>query len=100
MSGLAGPAERARLAETFVALCEIESASGREAAAARFVGAELEGLGVGVEEDDTAAETGADAGNLLARIGGREGARTVLLCAHLDTVPLDDRVEVELAEGV
>jgi tripeptide aminopeptidase len=100
VGGLAGPAERARLAETFIALCEIESPSGRETAAARFVRAELEGLGIGVDEDDTAAETGADAGNLLARIRGREGVRTVLLCAHLDTVPLDDRVEVELAEGV
>ena len=100
VGGLAGPAERARLAETFVALCEIESPSGRESAAARFVRGELEGLGLQVEEDDTASETGADSGNLLARIPGREGARTVLLCAHIDTVPLDDRVEVELVEGV
>src|SRR6185503_16985648 len=100
VGGLAGPAERARLADTFVALCEIESPSGRESAAARFVRGELEGLGLQVEEDDTASETGADSGNLLARIPGREGARTVLLCAHIDTVPLDDRVEVELVEGV
>jgi tripeptide aminopeptidase len=100
VGGLAGPAERARLAETFVALCEIESPSGRESAAARFVRGELEGLGLQVEEDDTASETGADSGNLLARIPGREGARSVLLCAHIDTVPLDDRVKVELVEGV
>ena len=52
------------------------------------------------DEDDTAAETGAGCGNLLARIPGPPGARTVMLCAHLDTVPLADRVEVELVDGV
>ena len=51
-------------------------------------------------EDDTAAETGAGCGNLLARIPGPPGARTVMLCAHIDTVPLADGVEVELVDGV
>ena len=100
INGLAGPAERARLAETFVSLCEIESPSRHEAAAARFVCAELEALGFAVEEDASAPETGADCGNLITRIAGPEGARTVMLCAHLDTVPLADRIEVELSEGV
>jgi peptidase T-like protein len=99
-SGLASPVERARLAETFVALCEIESPSGREAEAAGFVRSMLEGLGLVVEEDASAGETGAACGNLLARTAGPQDGRTVMLCAHLDTVPLADRVEVELAEGV
>jgi tripeptide aminopeptidase len=98
--GLAGPAERARLAQTFVSLCEIESPSGSEAEVARFVRAQLEALGVPVDEDSTAAETGASCGNLLARLPAPEGGRTVMLCAHLDTVPLADRVEVELSDGV
>jgi tripeptide aminopeptidase len=62
--------------------------------------AELSELGLEVEEDDSASETGSDSGNLLARMSGPEGARTIMLCAHLDTVPLDDRIEVELEEGV
>jgi tripeptide aminopeptidase len=103
-SGPVGPAARSRLAETFVALCEIESPSGREADVARFIRSELESLGLTVEEDSTAAETGAACGNLFARIlGARSGAgaaRSVMLCAHMDTVPLDDRVEVELVDGV
>jgi tripeptide aminopeptidase len=98
--GLAGPAERARLADTFVSLCEIESPSGHEDEAARFVRTRLEALGLAVEEDSSAGETGAGCGNLLARIPGLEGARTIMLCAHLDTVPLADRVEVELVDGV
>jgi tripeptide aminopeptidase len=64
------------------------------------VTAALRSLGLEVEEDDTAAETGSDSGNLLARMPGPEGARTVLLCAHLDTVPLDASVEVVRENGL
>ena len=64
------------------------------------VAAELRGLGLEVEEDASAAETGSDSGNLLARIPGPEGARTVLLCAHLDTVPLAAPVEVARENGL
>ncbi|MET0760712.1 MAG: M20/M25/M40 family metallo-hydrolase [Thermoleophilaceae bacterium] len=92
--------ERERLVAEFVRLCEIESPSGRERAMADAVTEELRGLGLEVEEDDTAEETGAGAGNLLARIPGPEGARTILLCAHIDTVPLDGPVQVLRQDGV
>jgi len=61
---------------------------------------ELEQLGLEVSEDDTKAETEAECGNLFTRLPGPEGARTVMLGAHLDTVPLADRVEVECVDGV
>jgi tripeptide aminopeptidase len=96
----ASTAERERLLDDFVRLCGIESPSRSERAVADAVRAELEGLGLEVEEDDSAGETGSDAGNLLARIEGPEGARTILLCAHLDTVPLAGPVEVALENGV
>jgi tripeptide aminopeptidase len=64
------------------------------------VTAELRELGLEVDEDGTAAATGSDSGNLLGRVPGPEGARTVLLCAHLDTVPLDAPVEVERENGL
>jgi tripeptide aminopeptidase len=96
----ASTAERERLLDDFVRLCEIESPSRSERAVADAVRAELEGLGLGVEEDDTAADTGSDAGNLLARIEGPPDARTILLCAHLDTVPLAGPVEVSQENGV
>jgi len=53
-----------------------------------------------VDEDETGSETGSNAGNLLTRIAGPEGAPTILLCAHMDTVPLDAPVEVVEREGV
>jgi tripeptide aminopeptidase len=95
----AGAADKERLADTFVRLCEIESPSGRELGIARAVRSELEQVGLEVSEDDTAAETGAECGNLLARLLGPEGTRTIMLCAHLDTVPLADAVEVERTDG-
>src|SRR5579859_1625200 len=55
-------------------------------------------MGIGVEEDDAGAEVGADAGNLLARIPG-SGPKSILLCAHLDTVPLEAPVEPVLVDG-
>jgi tripeptide aminopeptidase len=86
--------------DDFVRLCEIESPSKRERAVANAVRSELQGLGLEVEEDDSAADTGSEAGNLLARIPGPDGARTVLLCAHLDTVPLAGPIEVTSENGV
>jgi tripeptide aminopeptidase len=96
----AAPPERERLVADFIRLCEIESPSGRERAMADAVSADLRALGLEVEEDATAAETGSDAGNVLARIPGPEGARTILLCAHIDTVPLAAPVEVVREDGL
>ena len=96
----ASSAERERLLDDFVRLCEIESPSRSERAVADAVKAELEGLGLTVEEDDTAPDTGSDAGNLLARIDGPPDSRTILLCSHLDTVPLAGPVEVTQENGV
>ena len=92
--------ERERLVADFVRLCEIESPSGEERAMADAVTEELRALGLEVEEDDTAEETKAGAGNLLARLAGPEGAPTILLCAHIDTVPLAGPVQVQRADGV
>jgi tripeptide aminopeptidase len=92
--------ERERLLADFIRLCEIESPSGRERGVADAIVADLRELGVEAEEDDTAATTGSDSGNLLARIPGPEDAPTVLLCAHMDTVPLDGPVEVVSDNGL
>ena len=75
-------AERRRLNDLFAELCAIPSPSWREAACAERVEAELRDIGTAAERDE--------AGNLLARIGAPEGARTILLCAHMDTVPHGD----------
>jgi tripeptide aminopeptidase len=86
----ASEAEKARLAELFTDLCRIPSPSGHERACADRVIAELKRMGVTAEEDEH--------GNLLARIPGRSD-RTVLLCAHMDTVESDAPIEPVLVDG-
>ena len=92
------PAERERLNATFAALCRIESPSGNERNCADWVAAELDGIGIGVEEDDAGPRVGSNAGNLLARLPGT-GPDSILICAHLDTVPLDAPVEPVIVDG-
>jgi tripeptide aminopeptidase len=91
-------AERERLHETFAALCRIESPSGRERGCADFIAGQLRGMGLDVDEDGAGPRAGSDAGNLLARIPGA-GADSILLCAHMDTVPLTAPVEPVRVNG-
>jgi len=97
----ASPEDRERLLDKFARFCEIESPSTRERTMADAVIAELRALRLEeLDEDDTASETGSNAGNIFARIPGPEGSRTILLCAHMDTVPLAAPIEVAREEGV
>jgi tripeptide aminopeptidase len=86
----ASEAEKARLADLFVALCRIPSPFGQEAECARHITAELRAMGITAESDA--------AGNLLARIAGRSD-RTVLLCAHMDTVDVAAPIDPVLVDG-
>jgi tripeptide aminopeptidase len=79
-------AERARLNDTFVALCRIHSPSGHERPCTDHAAAELRAMGLEVDEDDAGPSAGADAGNLFVRIPGA-GPDSIMMCAHLDTVP-------------
>jgi tripeptide aminopeptidase len=85
--------------ERFVRLCGIESVTGNERAIADAVAAELGELGLEVDEDDRAEAARAGAGNLLCRIPG-SGEGWVMFCAHLDTVPHTDPIEVVERDGV
>lgn len=80
-------------------LCEIPSPSRQEGRVAEAVRAELVDLGVVVSEDDAAATLPAGCGNLVARVPATAPGTPVMLCAHLDTVPLTAPVEVVLEDG-
>jgi tripeptide aminopeptidase len=86
----ASDGEKARLNETFAALCRIPSPFGHEDEIAAHVTRELEAMGLVVEPDAR--------GNLVARIRGRS-ERTVLLCAHLDTVEVTGAIEPVVVDG-
>ncbi|MCW2989853.1 MAG: family metallo-hydrolase [Solirubrobacterales bacterium] len=88
----ASEVERRRLNEEFADLCRIRSVSGEEAEIAARVSGDLRAIGIDVDEPDAA-------GNVLARVGGRYPERSVLLCAHLDTVPHAGVVEPVCEDG-
>jgi tripeptide aminopeptidase len=89
---LASAQERQRVVADLIRYCAIESPSGQEQPMAEAVTADLIEIGLEPEQDE--------AGNLLARAPGPDGAPTILLCAHLDTVPLDAPVEPVKEDGV
>jgi tripeptide aminopeptidase len=94
----ASEAERRQLHATFETLCLIESPTGHERECASWVASELAGVGVDVEEDGAAVAAGSDSGNLYALIPGR-GPGCVMMCAHLDTVPLAAAVRPVVRDG-
>lgn len=97
----ASEVERRRLNDLFGELCAIRSPFGHEREVAARVRAELTALGFEVEQDDAGEQVGSDCGNLLARPAGRAGQSTpsVVLCAHMDTVPHAGAVEPVLVDG-
>lgn len=89
-----------RLAETFRSLAATASVSRREAALAGDLRGRLEALGAEVRIDDTAAKTGSDTGNLIARVKGTRAVPALLLSAHMDTVQPGEGVSVRFTDGV
>ena len=89
------------LVDLFLELCAIPSPPGEERLVADRVTAELDRLGLAWEEDDAAERLGSTTGNLVCRLPGAvEVGVPILLCAHLDTVPLDGALEPVLEDGV
>jgi tripeptide aminopeptidase len=88
--------------ELFTELAALPSPPGQEREVADRVADYLRELGLGVDEDDAGERIGSTAGNLLARIEPTAGGGTPLfLCAHLDTVPPDGRLEPVIdGEGI
>ncbi len=72
-------ARDAEIVRTQRALAGIAAPTGAEGARARWLGARLRATGVPDVRLD-------EAGNLIARIGGRPGEPAVAVCAHMDTV--------------
>jgi tripeptide aminopeptidase len=84
----ASDGEREQLNDTFAALCAIESPTGDERSVADRVRAELTATGLQSDEDGAGPLAGANAGNVFTRIPPADAdAGTILLCAHMDTVP-------------
>ncbi|MDA3936127.1 MAG: M20/M25/M40 family metallo-hydrolase [Actinomycetota bacterium] len=76
----------ARLLETFLDLVRIDSPTGAESQVAEYCARQLKAAGCTVRFDDSAEQTGADVGNIIAHLEGSEVLRTLVLSAHMDCV--------------
>ena len=76
-----------RLAQTFTRLCETDSPSRKEGRMAALVTEMLCALGADPPfEDDSAAATGSECGNLIFRFEGDPKLEPLFFNCHLDTV--------------
>ena len=87
---------RERLAATFTELCEISSPSRKEGAIAVYLKEKFAALGAdAIYEDNSAAKTGSESGNLIIRFNGNlPEQQGLFLSCHMDTVEPANGVKV------
>jgi tripeptide aminopeptidase len=89
-----------RLLNEFLELVQIDSETKYETEIARVLKQKFEDLGVEVFEDDTTAQTGHGAGNLICTLQGtKEGVDTIYFTSHMDTVVPARGVKPSIKEG-
>ena len=88
--------DRERLAQHFKTLCEISSPSRQEKPVAEYLKNIFTELGADyIFEDNSAAATGSDSGNLIFRFNGSVDAPALFFACHMDTVMPGSGVEVQ-----
>jgi len=86
--------------ELFMKIASMDSYIGREGRLAEYLIEKLRGLGAEVARDDSAAQTGSDTGNIIARFRGTDDAAPViLLCSHMDTIGPTEGMTPVVREG-
>ncbi|NLC07170.1 MAG: M20/M25/M40 family metallo-hydrolase [Syntrophomonadaceae bacterium] len=76
-----------RLLNEFINLVKIDSPSGEERKLADYLIKRLTALDLEVIEDNAGQVMGTATGNLIARLPGNQTLPTILIGAHMDTVP-------------
>lgn len=90
-----------RVENTLLELLAINSPSKHERALVDCLKGKLAALGFEVEEDDAAAKTGGNAGNIIAtRKGSVPGATGIFFCCHTDTVEPTDKLKIVKEDGI
>jgi len=85
--------------DLFLELAATPSPPGEERAVADRVIAELDSLGLDVDEDDTGPSIGSTMGSVYARLEPTAAGTPIFLCAHLDTVPPEGPIEPVVSDG-
>ncbi|PLR84523.1 hypothetical protein CVD25_04810 [Bacillus canaveralius] len=89
-----------RLLNEFLELVQIDSETKHETEIAKVLKQKFRDLGLEVYEDDTTAQTGHGAGNLICTLGGtKDGADTIYFTSHMDTVVPANGVKPSIKDG-
>lgn len=89
-----------RLLNEFLELVQIDSETKYETEIAKVLKKKFTDLGVEVFEDDTTAETGHGAGNLICTLQGtKEGIDTIYFTSHMDTVVPGKGIKPSIKDG-
>jgi tripeptide aminopeptidase len=89
-----------RLLNEFLELVQIDSETGHETEIAKVLKQKFTDLGLEVFEDDTTAQTGHGAGNLVCTLPGtKEGVDTIYFTSHMDTVVPAKGVKPSIKDG-
>mgnify|MGYP001056352816 CR=1 FL=1 len=84
------------IAELTLELVKIPSPTGNELEACKFYAQYLEGTGLEVQLDYVEENRP----NVIAKIPGNEKGPNLMLCGHLDTIPLERCVPPKIEEGL
>ncbi|MBQ2005124.1 MAG: M20/M25/M40 family metallo-hydrolase [Peptococcaceae bacterium] len=92
--------QETRLLDTVLKLVQIDSESRNERAVADYLKDRLETLGYTVKEDNAGTHIGGNAGNVIAYHEGTGTGKSLLFCAHMDTVAPGNGVTPIVEDGV
>ncbi|MBP1044268.1 M20/M25/M40 family metallo-hydrolase [Vagococcus sp. BWB3-3] len=88
-----------RLVNTFIELVKIDSESRYEGPFQQFLIDKFKGLGLEVIEDETMAQTGLGANNILCRLRGNVPAIPLFFSCHVDTVAPGNGIKPVIRDG-
>lgn len=84
---------RARIVSTFMELCRIHAESRKERPVAEYLEKKFDELGFSYRYDDSHKEYDGEIGNMFVSIPGTIEGPTLMISAHMDTVPTGGIVE-------
>ncbi|MBR6755773.1 MAG: M20/M25/M40 family metallo-hydrolase [Peptococcaceae bacterium] len=89
-----------RLVNTLIDLVKLDSETKFERKVADYAKAKLESLGFSVREDEAGEKIGGNAGNVIGYHPGDGQGKSLLFCAHMDTVKPGIGVKPQIRDGV
>lgn len=89
-----------RLVDEFLELVKVDSETKHEAEISALLKKKFGSLGLEIEEDDSMAETGHGANNLICTLQGtKDGADTIYFTSHMDTVTPGKGINPVIKDG-